>query len=180
MTPVPVDLAALEGAIISACEKHDRDHKSDYVYTRCVVVEGVFVKYDSYRSMWPQCQTQSYIFECAKLDMNAPRVPEVLHFFHRDYKMAYMVMEYITLAPLPALDFPKKVAMAVQWLHDLPPPSDRVRVGPLGSGLARHTLFKDYKAPLNFSSIQAIERYLNKCVCGYIFEHFLSANTRLG
>jgi len=55
--------------------------------------------------------------------MRAPRVPEVLHFFHRDYRMAYMVMEYIKFTPPPVPDLPKKAALAVQWLRDLPVPT---------------------------------------------------------
>jgi len=86
-------------------------------------------------------------------------------------------MEYITLTHPPVPDLPQKVAVALQWLRDPPAPTERVRIGPLGSGRARHTLFKDCKAPLPFSSIEAIERYLNKCVRGYTFEHLPSANT---
>ena len=164
MTPAPFDLASFEDAIISACETHEHDHEAEYDYRRCVIIEGVFVKFDSYQSLWPQFQTQTYIFQCAKLDVSAPRVPEVLHFFHRDYQMAYMVMEYITLPPSPVPDLPQKVALALQWLRDLPAPTKRVRIGPRGSGCARHTLFKDCKAPLSFSSIEAVERYLNKVI----------------
>jgi len=177
MTPAPVDLAAFEDTIISACEKHERDHESEYDYRRCVVIEGAFVKFDCYYSLWPEFQTQTYVFQCAKPNMSAPRVPEVLHFFHRDDQMAYMVMEYITLTPSPVPDLPQKVAQALQWLRDLPAPTERVRIGPLGSGPARHTLFKDYTAPLSFSSIEALERYLNQCVRGYIFEHLPLTNT---
>ena len=172
MTPAPFDLAAFEDAIISACEKHERDHKGEHDYRRCVVTEGAFVKFDSYYSLWPQFQTQDYVSQCAKLDMSAPRVPGVLHFFHRDYRMAYLVMEYITLTPPPVPDLPPKAALALQWLRDLPVPTERVRIGPLGSGHAGHRLFKNFRAPLSFSSIEALERYLNNCVRGYILEIF--------
>jgi len=61
--------------------------------------------------------------------------------------MAYVVMKYIKFAPHSVPDLPKKVALAIQWLRDLPaPPPDRVRIGPLGDGRVRHTLFKNYKA----------------------------------
>ena len=170
MTHLPADLAAFEDAIISVCEKHERDHKWEHDYRRCVVIEGTFVKFDSYNSMWPQFQTQTYVSQRAKLDMSAPRVPEVLHFFHRDHRMAYLVMEYITLTPPPVPDLPQKAARAVQWLRDLQPPTEGVRIGPLGSGHARHILFKHCMAPLSFSSIDAVERYLNKCVRGFILE----------
>ena len=162
MTFMPGDLTTFEAAIISACEKHEDDHGNDLGYRPCVVAEGVFIKFDDYELLYPQFQTQGYIFQCAKGDMSAPRVPEILHFFHRDYETAYMVMEYIKLVPPPVLDLPQKAAMAIQWLRDLPVPSDRVRIGPLGSGCAWHMLFKECEAPLSFSSIQALERYLNK------------------
>jgi len=177
MTPAPVDLAAFEDAIISACEKHERDHKGEHDYRRCVVTEGAFVKFDSYYSLWPQFQTQDYVSQCAKLDMSAPRVPGVLHFFHRDYRMAYLAMEYITLTPPPVPDLPQKAALALQWLRDLPVPTERVRIGPLGSGHAGHMLFKNFRAPLSFSSVEALERYLNNCVRGYILEHLPPTNT---
>ena len=49
MAPVPVDLAALEDAIISACAYHERDHRSEYYYRLCLAIEGV--KFDSYQSL---------------------------------------------------------------------------------------------------------------------------------
>jgi len=163
MTSTPSD-AAFEAVIISACAEHERASRWEHDYRRCLVIEGVFVKFDSYRSLYPQVETQKYVFQCAKGDMNAPRVPEVLHFFHRDYQMAYVVMEYINLTPHPVPDLPKKVALEIQWLRDLPAPLDCLWFGPLGGGRVRHTLFKDYLAPLSFISIQAIERYLNTAI----------------
>jgi hypothetical protein len=175
-TLAAVDLAAFEEAIINACAKHERDHRWERDYRRYVVVERAFIKFDSHHSLWPQFQTQTYVSQCAKLDMSAPRVPEVLHFFHRDHQMAYLVMEYIPLIPPPVPDLPQRAARAIQWLRDLPVPAERVRIGPLGSGHARHILFKHCIAPLPFSSIEAVERYLNKCVRGSILEQLPSTN----
>ncbi|KAL4074254.1 hypothetical protein J3A83DRAFT_4371530 [Scleroderma citrinum] len=141
MTSTPGDTATFEAAIISACAEHERAHRRNL----CT-------------------ETQKYVFQCAKGDMSAPRIPEVLYFFHRNYQMAYMVMEIIKFIPLPVPDLPERVALALQWLRDLPAPPDRVWIGPLGGGRARHTLFKNYKAPLSFLSIQAIERYLNTAI----------------
>ncbi len=78
--------------------------------------------------------------------------------------MAYAVMEYIELIGTPVLDFPQKVALALQWPHDPPAPSDHVRIGPLADGRARHLLFKNCKAPPSFTSIYSMERYSNE-VC---------------
>jgi len=167
MTFTPGDAAAFEATIISACDEHERASRWKRGYRRCLVIEGFFIKFDSYRSLYPQVETQKYVFRCAKDDISAPRVPEVLHFFHRDYRMAYVVMEYIKFTPPPVPDLPKKAALALQWLRDLPAPPDCPWIGPLGGGRVRHRLFKDYEAPLSFVSIQAIERYLNT-VCAYI------------
>jgi hypothetical protein len=61
MTHLPVDLAAFEDAIISAFAKHERDHRREHDYRRCVVIEGAFVKFHSHYSMWPPFQTQTYV-----------------------------------------------------------------------------------------------------------------------
>jgi len=58
-------------------------------------------------------------------------------------------MEYINFTPVPVPDLPERVALAVQWPRDIPAPPDGVRIGPLGGGRARHTLSKDYEAPLS-------------------------------
>ncbi|KAG8829077.1 hypothetical protein FRC17_007154 [Serendipita sp. 399] len=154
--------ATLEDAIIKACTEHEDQHGGKRGYRRCLVFEGFFVKFDDYISLQPQAETQIYVFQCAMHDTNAPRIPEVLHFLHRDGDdMAYIIMDYINLTATPPPDFHSKVAHALQWLHDLPLPHERVRIGPLGSGCARHPVFKDYVAPLPFTSVQAIQRYLN-------------------
>ena len=104
-----------------------------------------------------------YVSQCAKLDESAPRIPEILHFFSRDDTlMAYAVMDYIKPACAPVPDLPQRVALALQWLRDLPPPQGHVGIGPLGDDCANHMLFKNYTAPFQFSSIQALERYLNR------------------
>jgi len=51
MTPAPVDLDTLKDAIISACTKHERYHKSECGSIRRVVTEGAFVEFDSYYSL---------------------------------------------------------------------------------------------------------------------------------
>ena len=162
MTPTS-ELVALEDTIVSACAEHEDGHNIwEDGYRRCVDVQGYFVKFDSYKILRPQVETQIYVSQHAKLDESAPRVPEVLHFFHRNNRMGYVVMDYIKPTTTPVPDLPQRVALAVQWLRDLPAPTGHVGTGPLGNGRARHTLFKDYKAPLDFSSIEAIQRYLDK------------------
>jgi hypothetical protein len=131
MMPMPGDLATLEAAIIGACAEHERDHRWDKDYRRCLVIQGYFVKFDSYQSLYPEVQMQMYVFQRSEHDMNAPCIPKILHFFNRDYRMAYAVMEYIKLTFTPVPDLHQRVALALQWLRDLPAPPDLVRIGPL-------------------------------------------------
>ena len=145
MTPAPVGLAgvaASEGAIISAC-------KNASVITRQSRQQTLRSHRRSLRKIRQQrisaaslSDADVRVSQCAKLDMSAPRVPEVLHFFHRGYQMAYVVIEYITLTPSPVPDLPQKVTLALQWLRDIPAPTELVRIGPLGVGCDRYTLFK--------------------------------------
>ncbi len=176
----PAELATFEAAIISACAEHKCDYWEDG-YWCCVVTQGYFVKFNSYNSLYPQVEMQKYISQCTKLDRSAPCVPKVLHFFHWKYQMAYMVMDYIKPTPTPVLDLPKRVALALQWLRNLPAPPGHVGIGPLGNSHTCHTLFKDCMVPLSFLSIQAVDRYMDQvCPCLYSLEHSLSANTWLG
>jgi len=90
-------------------------------------------------------------------------VPQVLHFFHNNGRMAYVVMEYIDLAQVSDETLAVKAAQAVRWMRSVPAPHDVV-LGPKGNGPARHVVFKRRKAPLDFVSLGALERYLNKAV----------------
>ncbi|EKM74489.1 hypothetical protein AGABI1DRAFT_116827 [Agaricus bisporus var. burnettii JB137-S8] len=114
--------------------------------------------------MYPEYETLKYISRCAKNDINAPRVPEIIHFFHRrDRCLAYLVMENINLTPPPE-DFHERVAKAIQWLRKCPVSPDGATLGPLGGGAAHHELFGESKAPLKFSSTLALERFLNTAI----------------
>jgi len=72
----------------------------------------------------------------------------------------YLVMEFITLTAAP-LDLIDRTAQALVWLSSVPSPPNHV-LGPLGGGRIRHKFFKDYKAPLVFSSVEALQRYMHK------------------
>lgn len=161
MPSAPFDIA-LEDTIVEACAQHflkSSLHSSNY--RLCLVVDGFFVKFNSYVNMYPEYETLQYISRCARNDINAPRVPEVVHFFNRqDRCLAYLVMKNISLMPLPE-DFHERVAKAIQWLRGCPIPPDGARLGPLGGGAAHHELFGEFKAPLKFSSTLALERFLN-------------------
>ncbi|KAJ6580788.1 hypothetical protein B0H19DRAFT_1060515 [Mycena capillaripes] len=169
MTPIPGDIAAFEVANISTCAP-EREHWRNRRYRRCVVTEGVFVKYGGYRSLSPEIHTQMYIRQTAERDISAPRVPKILHFFNRDIKHRTQSWGTLSLHPIQYQTSrkKKKVALALQWLRDLSAPPDLVRIGSLGNGLARHRLFEDDEAPLPFLSIEARERkYVRTYFCFY-------------
>jgi hypothetical protein len=75
--------------------------------------------------------------------------------------MAYLVVEYIEPKSTPTQDAPEKVAKALQWLHGLPAPSD-ITIGSVGGHYARYRLFKEFPAPLPFSSMEALLKYMNR------------------
>ena len=172
-----IDQTAFEADIVTACTKHKKEHWRDDDYRACVVIKpGYFVKYDSYKTLQPQIATQSYISHYAESQADAPRIPKVIHHFEGDQGRGYFVMEYIKLSDPSPSDLPERAAEAVKWLAGVPAPPEHV-MGPLGPGLIRHGLFKDYKAPLLFSSIKALELYMDKvCPCLYFLEHPQSAD----
>ena len=65
---------------------------------------------------------------------------------------------------------PEAVAKALQWLRLVPAPPD-LTLGSVGGGRARHELFKNYQAPLPFSSAKALQNYMNqacRCSCPFL------------
>jgi len=100
----------LQADIVSDCDEHERQQRSRSDFRRCVVSNGFFVKFDSYKSLYPQYMTQEYIPRLAGIDKSAPRIPMVCDFFTRGSYKAYLVMEYIGLLPTPAPDLPQRVA----------------------------------------------------------------------
>jgi hypothetical protein len=159
----PTNFSALEPAIVSACAQHEREDENDRNYSRCLPFGKYFVKFGSYSSFYSEVMTLIYLADLAKSDPSAPRVPQVYHFFHDNGRMAYVVMEYIDLIQVSAETLAPKAAQAVRWMRTVPAPHDVV-LGPKGGGRARHVVFKNCEAPLDFVSLGAMERYFNK-VC---------------
>jgi hypothetical protein len=87
-----------------------------------------------------------------------PRIPRVLSYFEHE-NTAYIVIEYVKLAGSP-LD-PESTVAALKWLSEVPLPPEHI-IGPLEGGPIRHRFFKYYEAPLRFSSVEALERYIEK------------------
>jgi len=77
--------------------------------------------------------------------------------------MAYLAMERLELTPVSDQDLSQRVAHALQCLHSLPAPVEAA-IGRLRGGRALHVLFQDHTAPLDFSSIEALERYMNEAL----------------
>lgn len=155
------NFAALEPAIVRACTQHERENENDPNYRRCLPFGEYFVKFDAYWSFYSEVLTLNYLADLAKNDPSAPRVPQVRHFFHENGRMAYVVMEYIDLVQVSAETLAPKAAQAVRWMRSVPAPHDVV-LGPKGNSRARHVVFKDYEAPLEFASLGALECYFNK------------------
>jgi hypothetical protein len=159
-------LEALEANIVEACTNHKLVHSKDRNYRACVSIgTDYFVKFGDPDDLWPELQTQSYIFDYARSNPypDAPRIPQVVHHFG-DSRTKYLIMEFITLRAAP-LDLIDRTAQALVWLSSVPPPPNHV-IGPLGGGRIRHQFFKDYTAPLLFSSVEALQLYMRKvCLC---------------
>jgi hypothetical protein len=128
----------------------------------CLFVEPYyFVKYSHPNTLGPEIATQKYISDCAKSESDTsciPRIPKIKHCFQEGWTM-YLVMEYITLTVPPPSDLNERIAVALKWLSEVKPPPGHA-IGPLGGGRIFHNVFKDFEAPLLFSSVDALERYL--------------------
>ena len=171
--------AALEANIMEACTNHELVHSKDKNYRACVSIgTDYFVKFGDPDALWPEIQTQSYIFDYARSNPHpdTPRIPQVVYYFG-DSKTKYLVMEFITFTAAP-LDLIDRTAQALVWLSSVPPPPNHV-IGPLVGGRIRHKFFKEYTAPLLFSSVEALQRYMRKVPpCFHFLEHPPFANMR--
>jgi hypothetical protein len=162
-------LEALEANIVELCTNHEEEHWCEDDYRRSVSIgTDYFVKFGDSDVLWPELQTQLYIFEYARSNPHpdAPRIPKVVHHFSGGRTMHFMhlVMEFITLTEA-SID---QTAQALVWLSSVPPPPNHV-MGPLGGDIIHHRFFQDYEAPLRFSSVMALQRYMYKVCREFIF-----------
>ncbi|KAJ7199717.1 hypothetical protein B0H12DRAFT_1244609, partial [Mycena haematopus] len=147
----------LQDSIIDACTQHEQENGRKPDYTRAFPFREYFLKFGSHPIFDPEVQTLKHLASLAAQDPNAPRVPRVLHYFHQPGGMGYVVMEFIELVPVSRDVLREKAAQAVRWMCGVRVPED-VILGPKGGGPAWH------KAPLNYRSVAALERYLNKAI----------------
>lgn len=145
-------------AIISLCQTHPESRK--YNFGKCVVFNSYFVKFGLARELEFQCKTQEYIHSMTLNHPSAPRVPRVVDYFAFEPCKAYLVMEFVN-GTTPTNDACKEVADALQWLRNVPTPAG-AKIGSIGGGPARHDIFKDFQAPLLFTSNEALQNYVNE------------------
>ena len=160
-----VELAAFEADIVATCTEHEKSHWRDDDYRACVTIESkeskYFIKFDDPTALGPEFSTQSYIHDYAMHHGNEPRIPQALHYFEAKDN-GFLVMEHIELShPSLITNVAERAAQVLDWLSKVSAPSEDV-MGPVGGGLIRHRFFKNNKAPLAFSSIDALERYMNE------------------
>ncbi|KAG8900151.1 hypothetical protein FRC00_014230 [Tulasnella sp. 408] len=128
----------------------------------------LFIKFGS--ELMGGAETQKYLYEQSVRNPSAPRLPVVYDSFETGrFGREYIVMEYIE-APTVEYWLDKKpdmaellydkVTEAVRWILDCPLPAEP-RFGPVGRGPAQHRVFPDQIAPLEFDSVEAVQRYLN-------------------
>jgi hypothetical protein len=177
------ELITFEGDITAICAEHRRSHWRNFDYRACVSFESkeskYFIKFDNPRTLWPEFSTQSYIYDYAKRHGNGPRIPHALHYFETQ-ETAFLVMEHIRLRDEHPPDLAERTAVALNWLSEVPSPSEDL-MGPIGGGLIHHSFFKNNKAPLAFSSIDALERYMNEVRrCIHFFEYLQCDNILFG
>ena len=161
------ELSIFQASVVSACSEIVKTSLSNTLVRRCLTWDTYFIKFGN-KILYSVAATQHYIYQQAFQDENAPRVPKVIDCFSYG-GMTYLVMEAISATIVQAFmdtDSSKEwvysgVAKALNWLRSLPAPPE-ARIGPVGHGFARHKVFKDWVAPLQFSSTRALEIYINQ------------------
>ena len=121
-----------------------------------------FVKYGGHGTLEFEFKTHEYLFSQTFGDPSAPRIPRIVAYFTPQQEWAYLVTERID-SITPADAAPEAVAEALQWLRRVPRPSG-LTLGSVGGGLALHEIFKDFKAPIPFSSAKALQIYMNQAL----------------
>ncbi|KAG6888411.1 hypothetical protein C0995_008415 [Termitomyces sp. Mi166 len=105
-----------------------------------------------------EARTQIYVFQHLKRDPSPPfRVAEVYDAWEERVG-GFIVMEYIPGLAATAMDGPR-IAAAIHWLLALPPPDDG-KLGPVGGGPMRHSLWRDDEGP-TYESVEQMDTHLN-------------------
>ncbi|KAG8920055.1 hypothetical protein FRC01_000950 [Tulasnella sp. 417] len=130
----------------------------------------LFIKFGS--ELMGEAETQKFLYEQSVQNPSAPRLPAVYDSFEIGVvgcRRGYIVMEYVEdptvedwleKKPDMAEVLHDKVAEAVRWILNCPLP-ENPRFGPVGRGPAQHRVFADNIAPLEFDSVDAVQRYFH-------------------
>lgn len=100
------------------------------------------------------------------------RIPKIYRVIRLNSGWTYIIMEYVQGTTLRDLmtdwksfkanseSYYARVEMALKLLLSLPVPQDTAP-GPYGGGIIRHPVFKDSMAPIQYDSVEGLERHLN-------------------
>jgi hypothetical protein len=172
-----MDQATLENLVVKVCTAHKNAYQGENGYRAATNIgTDYFVKFGHSADLLPEIETQKYLstYAASHPDSGVPRIPRVLHSFQCD-GTTYLVMEYLRLQPTS--NTTDGVIAALVWLASVPAPRGHV-LGPLGGGRIRHGFFKNARAPLPFSNVDALQRYMDKVrSCFYFLERPAFANT---
>lgn len=138
----------------------------------------VYIKYGHNRSSLRDSEARTHQFAYDSLqrlpqqDRQGVRIPEIYRIMQAG-NWTYIVMEYIrgkTLAKLMEdretfketyQYYYDSIERALKLLLSFPVPKDAAP-GPYGGGIIQHPLFKDYRAAIQYDSVDMLERHLNK------------------
>ena len=94
--------------------------------------QNYFIKFGDSWSFLSEMAYHKYLVEAAATDLRAPRIAHVYHVFSPDGRIAYAIIERITLVPTsPAKELAAKSAEAVFWIQLVQAPED-LEFGPVG------------------------------------------------
>lgn len=150
---------SLEPAIIASCAEHEKDNRKLDGYRRLIRFNDYFVKFGDSWCFSSEVETHNYLARTTAKDPNAPRVPSIRHSFKHGH-LTFAIIEPIQTILVAEDVFSQKIADAVLWMRSQACPAG-VALGPLGSGPICHAIFRNKYAPLVFTSVAALERYLN-------------------
>lgn len=124
-----------------------------------------------------EVRTQIHVYNAFQEMMNnasssSIKVPEIYHAFECE-DQRYIVMEYVD-AVTASSALRDSSADAVNWIYDqlakainqllrVPVPSNQCP-GPVGGGRIQNHFFRDYEAPVEYDSINSLQRHINE-VC---------------
>ena len=155
------DMEAWSDTIVTTCAIHKRDHSNDRDYLPYLTIgEDHLVKFGDPQTLTIECAVRECISaHAATCPLGSPRIPRLLLRFQRESTM-YLVMERVPLAEDFAPSFEEAEAM-LRWIEGVSLPQS-FPVCRLGGGCIRDRFFKDAEAPFAFSSVEALQRYLDR------------------